>query len=118
MIDTGRSADGFQAACQGQLVNLLNREGSDDLYPDRGTDIQSRALNSQLYSPRAAEHAGNIAASDCLFFHRRTTLGPAGDKIEAVELQLREINLYSVSYGVAFTSVDGRSLSFSLTDTN
>lgn len=53
---------------QKALVNIVTEQGSDTLYPDRGTTMLRDSIQGKVFSYSGATHVGNFAALDTLFF--------------------------------------------------
>lgn len=115
-LATGATVSGFNASTQHALVNLLSRRGQDPLFPDRGTTIVSRALAGVLIDNRAAEHEANFAAADTLFFGREHDVAASSDKLADLRLEIITLNTLQLDLAATFVSVDGRVLSFPLTN--
>lgn len=113
LLTDGR-VSGFQATVQRALVNLLVVQEKDPIFPDRGTDLLARALGGSLLNIRAAEHAGNFAASDTLHFGRINDLTDRGDKLADLQLSVATLSLNVLDLEAAFLSVDGKNVSFKI----
>ena len=105
---------GFQATVQRAMMNLMSTKGGDAIYPLRGTDLLARALGGTLLNLRAAEHAGNFAASDTLFFGRQNDLTDSDMKMAAIQLSVTSLSLNLLEMGASFLSVSGENVSFEI----
>jgi len=109
---TGGTVSDFKATVQRTLVNFLLPQGEDALFPQRGTDLLARALGGSLLDIRAAEHAGNFAASDTLFFGRANDLTDSDMKMAAIQLSVATLSLNLLDLEASFLSVGGVNMSF------
>ncbi len=107
-IDPSSEVDGFDAVVQSCTVNLLVSKGSDPLFPDRGTDLLTRALSGAVFSSQSARHAANFASVDTLFFSRRKERADADDKPESVLLENLDFKAGKLSFEPRIISIDGR----------
>lgn len=67
-IDLTSSVSGKSNNEQKCLVNLVTENGSDTLYPDRGTTLLIDSINCLAYDRIEATHIANFAALDTEFF--------------------------------------------------
>jgi hypothetical protein len=111
---TGGKVTGFQATVQRALLNLMVTKGSDPIFPLRGTDLLTRALGGTLLNLRAAEHAGNFASSDTLFFGRQNDLTDSSVKMAAIQLSVASLSLNLLDLEAAFLSISGENVSFKI----
>lgn len=104
---TGEAA-GFDAVVQNCTMNFLVAQGSDPLFPNRGTDLLQRGLSGSLFSQQGARHAGNFASIDTLFFSRQHELADSADKPAEVTAENLEFAVDRLSLQPVVTSIDGR----------
>lgn len=57
---------------QKALVNMVTENGSDKIFPTRGTKMLAESINGKVYSRTGIVHIGNFAALDTLYFIRST----------------------------------------------
>ena len=67
-IDLTSSVNGKSNTEQKCLVNLVTENGSDFLYPARGTTLLADSINGLAYDKIEATHVANFAALDTEFF--------------------------------------------------
>jgi hypothetical protein len=108
------SVTGFPATVQRAMVNCLEVQGEDPIFPRRGTDLLARALGGSLLNLRSAEHAGNFAASDTLFFGREYDVTESQFKLAEMQLSVAVLSLAVLELQASFVSIGGVTLSFSI----
>ena len=91
----------MDADVQNVLMNFGISKGSDQVFPDRGTDLFLKGLQGRLVDDITAGHEGNFAASDVLFFVTEN------DRFDSTRERIRRIYLFPVTF-------DGQSLVMSL----
>jgi hypothetical protein len=106
----------FKSTVQRSLVNCLIAEGSDTVFPQRGIDLLTRAIGGSLLNQRAAQHAGNYAASDTLFFGREHDMIDAPFKLAVMELEVTTLSIDLLELYASFLSVGGENVSFPITN--
>ncbi len=106
----------FKSTVQRSLVNCLITEGSDKIFPRRGVDLFVRAVGGSLLNSRAAQHAGNYASSDTLFFGRENDLIDAPFKLEFMQLIVNSLTIDLLELNASFVSVGGERISFPITN--
>ena len=105
----GTSVSGFQCVVQNALVGLGTAQGTDPVYPDRGTNLQKDAAVGRLIDLHSAQHASNFAALDVLAFSRETEAGdPSG--LAQVLLSPAEFSGNGLQLEAKFLSIDGKSV--------
>jgi hypothetical protein len=113
LVTDGR-VEGFKAVVQNALVNMLTENGTDMLFPTRGTNLFKKALAGGIFNYRSASHACNFAAVDTLFFSREFETADTADKLNRVDLEPSAFSLGSLDARAGFTSIDGRTMSFAV----
>lgn len=111
---TGRIG-GFAAAVQNALVNLGTAQGSDPLYPERGTTLQQAAVEGRLIDLNSAQHNANFAAVDTLAFGRIHTEASDPGGVAAVQLEPADFNGSRVLIDALFTANDGTTVGIKTT---
>lgn len=76
------------------LVNMVTENGSDKIFPSRGTKMLADSINGKVYNRTGTVHIGNFAALDTIYFIRSTD--PAD--IAEENYTLRDINVDGISY--------------------
>lgn len=69
---SNKIVEGIQLTSQKCLLNMATEAGMDRLYPTRGVDILSKAVAGAITDNNIAQHLGNFAALDTIFFVRET----------------------------------------------
>ena len=93
-IDLGAIVDDKNLYEQKVLVNMVTENGSDKVFPNRGTKLLIDSINGKVYSKTGTVHVGNFAALDTIYFIRSTD--PAD--IDGAAYTLSDINVSSISY--------------------
>lgn len=60
----------FDATVQNALANIGTRQGTDRIYPDKGTSILKSAVEGKIAGLNVANHEAQLAAINTLFFSR------------------------------------------------
>lgn len=60
----------FDATVQNALANIGTRQGTDRIYPSKGTNILKRAVEGKIVGLNVANHEAQLAAINTLFFSR------------------------------------------------
>ena len=93
---------------QNAVVHLLTSEGSDPVFPDRGTTLLRDAVRGAVVNRQGAEHVANFAALDTLFFMRQHELaGEIGRTIETLRLVLLTLTTGRLRFQLAFKFTNG-----------
>lgn len=103
---TGK-VSGFAASVQNALVNIGTAQGSDPVFPDRGTDLQKDAVEGRLIDLNAAQHSSNFAAVDTLAFLRSYTSPDDSTGLLAVQLEPADFTGTRLMIDAIFTSQGG-----------
>lgn len=98
----------FECSVQNALVNIATLQGSDYVFPEKGTTIYKSALNGSLVDLNAARHAANFAALDTFLFLRDTDYLDAVERIANIELRALSIAQGVLTVETVFTSSTGR----------
>jgi hypothetical protein len=69
-IEPSEKVSGFDATVQNALVNIGTRNGTDKIYPDKGTTILKSAVEGKIVGLNVANQESQLAAVDTLFFSR------------------------------------------------
>lgn len=101
------SVSGKDLTTQKCIVNIGQREGSDLLYPTKGTNIENDALTGYIVGINEAKHIGNLAAINTLYFTREEDYNTLqDDRVLRIDMQLINISSTSVSYKLNLTFQD------------
>ncbi len=106
-LGTGKVA-GFAATVQNALVNLGTGQGSDPLFPERGTTLQQDAVEGKLIDLNSAQHSSNFAAVDTLSFGKVYTATDDPDGLSTLQLAPADFTGSRVLIDALFTATDGR----------
>jgi hypothetical protein len=91
-IDPNASLSDFDATIQNALVNIGTRNGTDRIYPDKGTTILTEATSGKIVGFNAANHVSQLAALDTLFFSREY------ETSETLTVRLGSVAMEPVTY--------------------
>lgn len=76
------------------LVNMVTAQGSDPVYPDRGTTMLIDSIRGQAYNRAGIIHIGNFAALDTISFIK----GTDPEEVASEDFTVRDINVSTISY--------------------
>jgi hypothetical protein len=106
VFGSGQVSD-FGAAVQNSLVNIGTQQGSDPIYPERGTTLQEDAVAGRLIDLNSAQHSSNFAAVDTLAFARAFTPADDPHSVASVQLEPADFTGSSLLIDAIFTSLEG-----------
>lgn len=106
---TGR-VEGFGATVQNALVNIGTGQGTDPVYPERGTTLQRDAVDGKLIDLNSAQHASNFAAVDTLAFTKTYTPESDTSNLSEVRLEPADFTGTRLMIDAIFTSVAGQTV--------
>lgn len=110
-LDLNKKASGKMLESQKCLLNIGTESNTDFIFTERGTNLFREALSGVIYDTLSAEHSGNLAAVDSLFFVRENTVNIADpNRVTNIQLFLQNIYLYELSYQAVFTYTDGTTI--------
>lgn len=109
VFDT-QAVEGFAATVQNALVNLGTRQGSDPVFPERGTGLQADAAGGRLVDLMSAQHSANYAASDTVFFTRDFQEKTDPDALAGVKLEPADFDGQHLFLDARFEAADGRTI--------
>lgn len=101
------ATEAFDAAVQNALVNLGTVQGSDPLFPDRGTHLQRDAAEGRLIDLNTAQHSSNFAALDTVIFARQHTAETDPSALDALALEPAEFTGSRLKLDAICTARDG-----------
>lgn len=108
--DTGCSFDfsspvhDFGCIMQNALVNIATGQGSDSVYPTKGTVLYKQAVSGVIVDTNSAVHASNFAAVDTLFFSAQQKLATDAETMSAVTIAPVSLKNGRLSTTIQFTS--------------
>ena len=106
--------EGFGAVVQNSMVNVATRQGTDPVYPERGTNLQKDAAAGRMIDINSAQHASNFAALDTVSFSRLVDKGDPSALTQAT-LAPAQFSGRSLSLEAKFQSADGQSVGITIT---
>lgn len=109
-FDFGHAVAGFLGTVQNALVNLGTDQGSDRLYPNRGTRLRQDAISGRMISQRLANHSANFAALRTLTFIQETGDPDVGSQLQSLTLQARIKEGFRVELLTKATSANGKTI--------
>jgi hypothetical protein len=109
VFSTGQ-VDGFGSAVQNALVNIGTKQGSDVVFPDKGTTLQADAVAGKLVDLNSAQHSSNFAAVDTVAFSRTHTETDDPDGVIGAQLEPADFDSNSLLIDAIFTAGDGRTV--------
>jgi hypothetical protein len=104
-IEPTEKVTGFDATIQNALVNIGTRNGTDRIYPTKGTTILKSAVEGKIVGLNVANHEAQSAAIDTLFFSREY------ETSTDLSIRLGKVFMSTLSY-------DGRKLRINSAFTN
>lgn len=81
----------FAATVQNAMVNLGTRQGSDPIYPDRGTRLWEDAVRGRMVNLAWANHSANFAALHTLAFIQNTEAASNANRLSDLRLLATEV---------------------------
>lgn len=109
-LNWGERVSGLYATAQKALVNLGTQEGSARVHPDRGTGLPAAVGSGGLLDLASAQHAGNFAALDTLFFLRATGVTDDPDMLAECKVIPSALSTQRLELGIQLTSNAGAKL--------
>lgn len=101
LIDLTRVRSGTDHELQTALINALTWEGSDKVYPTKGTMLQRDAARGYLVGFQTARHAANFAALQTLEFMKNTRT------LELDDLRMEPVTFENQHLRIDFTGYSG-----------
>lgn len=102
VIRFDRQVSGFASVAQNAFVNLGTEQGTDRMFPTKGTGLFRRALLGELLSPDERAHQTSLAAEQTRLFIReneRSRARALGAEVQPeYELQKLGLQLASIDY--------------------
>jgi hypothetical protein len=98
----------LECAVQNALVNIGSVQGSDGVYPTKGTRLLRQALNGVMFDNNAATHASNYAALDTLKFIKAADYPDTVERITTMAIKPASYSQGRLVVDAQFTSSAGR----------
>ena len=98
----------LECAVQNALINIGTLQGSDGIYPTKGTRLLRQALSGALFDANAAAHASNYAALDTLKFIKGVDYIDTAEKIETMAIKPASYTQGRLVVDAQFISSSGR----------
>lgn len=109
---------GFEAVCQSALVCTGTNQGSDPVFPLRGTNLLGRALKGAMFNTASREHEANFASLDVLlFFLEEDDQAVPTDRITRYSLEVTGFSEGRVRLNASFESSGGQTIGATLNTT-
>lgn len=115
LFDFREPVEGKKHYTQKMFVNLATEQGSDPLYPDRGTTLLAGAIGGVIVDTAAAAHLSNFAALDTVVFVNggaypdlRENQQEVDDSVADINITLKDVDVLQqrVSFDVSFIHGD------------
>ncbi len=105
-LDVGASNTGFACTIQNGLANIATRQGTDNIYADKGTTILKSAVSGKIVGMNDANHEAQSAAISTLFFSREyETSTDDTIKLGAIAIEPISYSGESLLLNTSFTDV-------------
>lgn len=100
VFDFGTFNSGFDGTVQNALVNVGTNQGTDPLYPDRGTTLAKDAAQGRMVNSVWAAHTTNFAALSTLSFIQKTEAQDDLDRLQDFQLEIELLQSQQVKLNV------------------
>ena len=107
---SGNLVTGFAATVQNALVCTGTIQGSDPLFPARGTTLLPDGLGGKLVNLSLAQTRANLAALAVLDFIQTTDVVQNTDPLQDYQLQCQTLSNQTLGIAVMATSTSGETL--------
>jgi hypothetical protein len=104
VINTDAYLDGFNTTVQNGMVDIGTAQGSDPMFPTRGTDLMRTALDGGIVNYTSARHASNFAALSTLTFTTSNEDVLAEERLVDLTLSPVELDVFHMKVEAQFTS--------------
>ena len=94
----------FNSIVQNALVNIATGQGTDKIFPAKGTTLYSQALSGVIVDINTATHVSAFASVDTLFFSSSQKVPSDTEVLVGVEIAPVSITGGHLSTEVQFTS--------------
>lgn len=104
VINPAAEVTGFDTTVQNALVNVATRQGTDVIYPAKGTVLLKNAVAGKIAGINDANHEAQLASLQTLYFSREyETSVKSTDKLEVMKMAPVSYDGQSLRLTVAFT---------------
>lgn len=103
-INLEGKVSGKQVTAQKVLINLATQQGTDKLYPDKGTNLLKQCIGAVMVNENAAQHISNFAALDTLYFINETDNLEVEDPTGLANVDLKLAGYDATTGQVSFAS--------------
>jgi hypothetical protein len=107
---SGNLVIGFNATVQNALVCAGTIQGSDPLFPTRGTTLLPDGTSGKMVNLSMAQTRANIAALNVLNFIQANDNPNNADVLQSLQFQCQSIENQGLAIAVMATSTDGTTL--------
>jgi hypothetical protein len=107
---TGKLVTGFNATVQNALVCAGTIEGSDPLFPTRGTTLLPDGTGGKMVNLSLAQTRANIAALSVLDFIQSSDSPQNTDVLQDIQFQCQSIKNQALTIAVMATSTTGQTI--------
>jgi hypothetical protein len=108
ILDLENKVSGFAATAQNGLVQIGTINGSDPIFPTRGTDLLLSAVAGSVINIAAARHIANFAALDAKSFLTSYEDPSVTERLEELKLSPVSLDYLSLHLETQFISTDGQ----------
>ena len=103
-------AQDFESTVQNALVNVATAQGSDPIFPDRGTDLLLDGVSGRLVNNTWANHSANFAAIATLVFSQSVDDPSDPHRMQNFTLKGAKILGQTLLLSAQATSADGQKM--------
>jgi len=107
---SGNLVTGFNATVQNALVCAGTNQGSDPLFPTRGTTLLADGTSGKMVNLGLAQTRANIAALNVLSFIQSTDSAQNADMLQDIQFQCQTIKDQNLAIAVKATSTTGKTV--------
>lgn len=112
VFDFSKPLADFSCTVQNALVNTGTDNGSDPIYPDRGTDLKKDGAQGKMVNATWATHAANFAALRTLSFIQQTEMQSNSFKLQGFILRCALLSPQTAVIAAQAISDDGTTIGF------
>jgi tetrahydromethanopterin S-methyltransferase subunit F len=112
---SGKLVTGFNATVQNALVCAGTIEGSDPLFPTRGTTLLADGTNGRMVNLGLAQTRANLAALGVLEFIQSNDVPQNADVLQDIQFKCQSIKDQGLSISVMATSTTGQTVGIVIT---
>ena len=85
-IDFNDTVNNFYSIFQNAIVSVGTKQGTDQIYPTKGTTFFERAVKGGISTLTEASHSSNFAADEVMDFNQKTDEAPIDSKLSVFRL--------------------------------